>query len=89
MQRSRLLQWIIVGLSVSDLVFLPTLPNRGACAGQPLLPDGSCGASQSSSSIEEDTINAHTGLLGLWLRLVNGWRMTFDLELMSADESFT
>jgi hypothetical protein len=75
--------------SVTQSLFFPTFPNRGACANEPLLPDGSCRASDSEASAEEDKINEHTGLLGLWLRPADGWRMNFDLELMSADESFT
>lgn len=72
-----------------DLLFFPTLPNRGACAGRPRLPDGSCRAVTSTSGGEEDTINEHTALFALWARPTDQWRFSLDTQLMSADESFT
>lgn len=71
------------------LHFFPSLPNRGACAGQPLLADGSCQTTTSSSDAEKVVINEHSALLGLWVRPSSQFRMSFDLELLSADRSFT
>ncbi|MGH9794270.1 MAG: hypothetical protein ACRD5G_05820 [Candidatus Acidiferrales bacterium] len=72
-----------------DLRFFPSLPNRGACAGQPLLADGSCAVTTVSTGSESLVINEHSALLGLWARTGRAFRASFDLELLSADESFT
>jgi len=89
---------------LAALTFYPTLPNRGACAGQPLNPDGSCtvltfnGTNAASvvpsfSGLEPEgertTINEHSALLGFWTRPTDALRFSFDLELMSADNAFT
>jgi hypothetical protein len=71
------------------LHFFPSLPNRGACAGQPLLADGSCQAQTFSSDAEKVVINEHSALLGLWFRPASQFRASFDMELLSADRSFT
>jgi hypothetical protein len=82
----------------------PTLPNRGACVGQPLNPDGSCtvltfngvtaaDVVPSFTGLEPDgdhiPINEHTALFGLWARPTDNLRFSFDVELMSADNTFT
>lgn len=72
-----------------DLLFFPTLPNRGACAGEPLLPDGSCQVVEVDEENEKTVINEHSLLMGLWTRPSDAWRITFDVELFSADRSFT
>ena len=72
-----------------DLLFFPTLPNRGACAGQPLLPDGSCQVSIEESDADETEINEHSLLFGIWTRPTDALRLSYDMELMSADRSFT
>jgi hypothetical protein len=72
-----------------DLRFFPSLPNRGACAGQPLLADGSCAVTTVAISSEALVINEHSALLGLWVRPANSFRASFDMELLSADESLT
>ena len=75
--------------TTANLLFFPTLPNRGACAGQPLLPDGSCRATTISAGGDEVEINEHSALVGIWTRPTDELRLTFDLELLSADHSFT
>ncbi len=72
-----------------DLRFFPSLPNRGACAGQPLLADGSCAVTVTSFSSEKVVINEHSALLGLWARAGTQFRASFDMELLSADDSLT
>jgi len=77
-------------LENQDLLFFPTLPNRGACAGQPLLPDGSCRAVvEGELEIEQTKINEHSALVGVWARPVDTFRIAFDLELFYADQTFT
>ena len=71
------------------LHFFPSLPNRGACAGQPLLADGSCQVSTSSFDSERKVIDEHSALFGFWARPIDEFRASFDMELLSADESFT
>ncbi len=73
-----------------DLHFFPDRPNRGACAGQPLEPDGSCRVTtEPEGEIELTPINEHTALFGFWARPVDQWRVAFDLEAASADNVFT
>jgi hypothetical protein len=84
---------------ISEL-FYPSNANRGACAlVGGLLPEG-CTANgdgsftfQTPLPIQTDTgetlINEHSGLFGIWARPVDAWRVNFDMELASADNSFT
>jgi hypothetical protein len=37
----------------------------------------------------EEIISEHAGLLGLWFRPTDQWRITYDMELLYADKSFT
>ena len=61
--------------SETDLLhFFPSLPNRGACAGQPLLADGSCQVGTSSSDSERKVINEHSALFGFWARPTDQFR---------------
>ncbi|HEX9761066.1 MAG TPA: hypothetical protein VGA40_09110, partial [Candidatus Acidoferrales bacterium] len=76
-------------LETADLLFFPTLPNRGACAGQPLNPDGSCSVQTTGGFLEETEINEHSFLLSLWGRPSASFRAAFDMELLSADNTFT
>jgi hypothetical protein len=69
--------------------FFPTLPNRGACAGQPLDAQGVCQVSSVSVSTDDHEINEHWGIFGIWLRPSNDLRVNFDMEWMSADAVFT
>jgi hypothetical protein len=81
-------------------LFYPSNANRGDCAlVAGLLPDGCTDNGDGSftfrtpTPIETDTgqilINEHSGLFGIWARPLNGWRVNFDMELASADNSFT
>jgi hypothetical protein len=73
-----------------DLLYFPSRAVRGACtAGTPLNADGSCSVQTSESHAEETTINEHSFLLGLWSRPVREVRISFDMELLSADNTFT
>lgn len=76
-------------LDFSDLTFFPTLPNRGACAGRPLQADGTCRTTSSSAVAEEKLINEHSLLAGIWAKPTDALRLSFDLEAMSADNTFT
>ncbi len=81
-------------------LFYPSNANRGDCAlVAGVLPEG-CTANgdgsftfQTPLPIETDTgevlINEHSGLLGVWARPIDAWRVNFDMELASADNSFT
>lgn len=86
------------------LTFFPTLPNRGACAGQPLNPDGSCtvltfnGTSTTDvvpsftglePESEKTEINEHSLLFGLWFRPARSFTARYDMEWMYADNVFT
>ncbi len=84
---------------VSEL-FYPSNANRGDCAlVAGLLPAG-CTANgdgsftfQTPLPIATDTgevlINEHSGLFGIWARPIDAWRINLDMELASADNSFT
>jgi hypothetical protein len=73
---------------LQDLTFYPTLPNRGACAGLPLV-NGVC--TTTATAIGQDTIEiqGHSLLAGVSLRPLHGLRVNFDGEKSYADHSFT
>lgn len=84
--------------SVQEL-FLPNNANRGDCAlVSGALPEG-CTANGDGSftfitpDAEGDSgqtlINEYSGLFGIWVRPLNNWRISFDTELMSADNAYT
>jgi hypothetical protein len=80
-------------------VFFPNNANRGACglAGG-LLPPG-CTANGDGSftfvtpspatSPGETLINEYAGVFGVWAQPITNWRISFDADLMSADNTFT
>lgn len=81
-------------------VFYPSNANRGDCAlVAGLLPEGCTDNGDGSFTfqtplpIEFDTgetiINEHSALFGIWARPLDAWRISFDTELVSADNSFT
>jgi hypothetical protein len=84
---------------VSEL-FYPSNANRGDCAlVAKVLPEG-CTANGDGSftfntplpiapDTDETVINEYSGLFGFWARPVDAWRVNFDMELASADNSFT
>jgi hypothetical protein len=81
-------------------VFFPDNANRGDCALQSgALPVGCTPNGDGSFTfttpqpIELDTgetlINEYAGVFGIWAKPLPSWRISFDTELMSADNSFT
>jgi hypothetical protein len=87
-----------------EMTFFPTLPNRGACTGQPLNPDGSCSVltfngNTSANLVPSFTgltpdsahtpINEHSLLLGFLLLPWDKFQVTYDMELTYADKTFT
>lgn len=80
-------------------LFFPDNANRGDCAliGAALPPGCTANGDGSFTFVTPDPagdpgetlINEYSGVFGIWLRPVKGWRISFDTELMSADNSFT
>jgi hypothetical protein len=80
-------------------VFFPNNANRGDCAlAAGVLPDGCTAIGGGAfafatpgptASPNETLINEYSGLFGIWARPVNHLKISFDTELMSADNSFT
>jgi hypothetical protein len=73
--------------------FFPTLPNRGACAGQPVV-NGVCTVfvPGTVSGLSDNTfvpINAYTALIGFSARPTDNLRFSFDTDLYWADNTFT
>jgi hypothetical protein len=85
--------------SVTQL-FFPNNANRGACAlVSGALPEG-CTANGDGSftfttplpneiDTGETLINEYSGVFGVWAKPLANWRISFDTELMSADNAFT
>jgi hypothetical protein len=80
-------------------LFFPGNANRGDCAlVAGVLPAG-CSANGDGSftfvtpdaagDSGETLINEYSAVFGVWARPVAGWKISFDMELMSADNSFT
>lgn len=65
------------------------LANRGACAGQPLAPDGTCTVQVPDSDATFVRINAQSVLFGFSARPSNKLRFSFDTEQYYADNAFT
>ena len=82
-------------------VFFPNNADRGACAltgTPPALPPGCVANADGSVTFTLPApvatalvtpINEFSGLFGVWARPLPNWRMSLDMELMSADNSFT
>ena len=81
-------------------VFFPSNANRGDCAlVSGALPEGCTPNGDGSFTfvtpqpIELDTgetlIKEYAGVFGIWAKPVANWRISFDTELMSADNTFT
>ena len=66
------------------------LANRGACAGVPLNPDGTCTVVVDAADVGEDfvQINGHTGLIGFSARPTDKFRMSAEAEFYSGDNVF-
>ena len=75
-------------IDVQDLVFYPTLPNRGACAGQPVV-NGVCTIETTDEENNAVEISSHSLLAGISARLSNRTRVTYDGELLWADNALT
>ena len=80
-------------------IYFPSNGNRGACAlAGGLLPDGCTALGGGAfafvtpgpvADTGETLINEYAALFGIWARPLNHWKISFDTELMSADNSFT
>jgi hypothetical protein len=77
-------------VDIQDLTFFPTLPNRGACAGQPLDSNGVCNVTTVDAPFEPiPQITGHSLLLGVAARPTDALRTTFDLEWFAANHTVT
>ena len=82
-----------------DEIFFPNNANRGDCAlSAGVLPEGCTALGGGSfafatpgptASPSQTLINEYSGLFGIWARPVNHLKVSFDTELMSADNTFT
>ena len=70
-------------------VFYPTLPNRGACGGQPLVNGVCTVTSVLEAGNEVVQINGNSGIMGFTARPTNKWRINGDVEVFTADNAFT
>jgi hypothetical protein len=79
-------------------VYFPNNANRGNCAlvagglpaGCTANGDGSFSfVSPASPTPDQTLINEYSGVFGVWARPTANWKISFDTELMSADNSFT
>ena len=70
------------------LTFYPTLPNRGSCAGLPLV-NGMCTTTVNSDGADSVEIRGHSVLAGASLRPFREFRANFDVEQFFADHSLT
>ena len=68
--------------------FYPTLPTRGACAGQPVI-GGVCTVSVPTISADYADINTNSLLVGVSARITNSFRMHFDMRFGYADDAYT
>lgn len=77
-------------LSLDNMLFFPTLPNRGACVRRPLQPNGTCAVDVSASTTQGTEINEHSAVFGFSSRLLkdDALRLSGDLELLWADNFF-
>lgn len=69
--------------------FFPSLPNRGACAGQPLDANGVCSTVVTDSGEDFFPIDGHSALFGFSAHPGNKFRFSFDTEQFYADRIFT
>ncbi|MGC2194512.1 MAG: hypothetical protein WA628_07540 [Terriglobales bacterium] len=73
---------------IQDQTFFPSLPNRGACAGQPLV-NGICAITVTESASDLYDIRGHGLLAGISARPSTALRLNFDLERLWTDNSLT
>jgi hypothetical protein len=74
---------------VQDQTFFPSLPNRGACAGIALNPDGSCSVVTLDGETNPIPIHGYSTLFGFTLRPADSLRVNFDTEFYSGDNTST
>lgn len=75
----------------SDLqiqTFFPTLPNRGPCAGLPLV-SGVCTVAVTDSGSDFVPVNGQSAIFGFSARPTDKFRVSLDTELFYADNTFT
>jgi hypothetical protein len=65
------------------------LANRGACAGQPLNPDGTCTVTVATANNVAVPINANSLIVGFAARPIDSLKIRFDTEIYYADNTFT
>jgi hypothetical protein len=80
-------------------VYFPNNANRGDCAITAGVLNPGCTASGNgtftfvtpnpTTNPGETLINEYAGLFGVWAQPTKSWRISFDTELMSADNTFT
>ena len=80
-------------------IFFPSNGNRGDCAlVAGVLPAGCTALGGGAFQFQTPTpgpnggetlIDSHAGVFGIWARPASNWRISFDTELVSADNSFT
>jgi len=71
------------------LMFEPSLPNRGVCAGIQLDPNGVCTTTATTSGQDTFEIHGNSWLAGMSVRPNHDLRINFDTEQFYADHSFT
>jgi hypothetical protein len=68
----------------------PSPYNTGTCPVANNLADGTCILTMAPQSNSGSTpIHEYAGVFGFWARPTNNWRISFDTDLMSADDAFT
>lgn len=86
--------------STAAELFFPSNANRGDCAlvagnlptGCTANGDGSFSFLTPNPELDDSgavDINEYSGLFGFWVKPVSNWRISFDTELMSADNAYT
>lgn len=80
--------------TIQDNAGVRSWPDNGPCRGLPLNPDGSCTVSGFSTQALANvtfstTINEHSLLAGVWVRPTDTLRLSYDQELLYADDTFT
>jgi hypothetical protein len=74
---------------LADLIFFPSLANRGVCVGLPVDANGVCTTSTIDNSASVIQVHGHSLLAGISAHPTNAFRANFDLELFSADNAPT
>jgi hypothetical protein len=85
-------------VAATEAIYFPSNAARGSCAMvSGVLPDGCTQNGDGSISFlsplsndaGETLINEHAAVFGIWAKPTRNFRISFDTELMSADNSFT